>query len=79
MRSKRDKFKRSHGRNSSNKQTEYNLPKATTKQLRDLRKRLKEEEKVRLLKVIVITAILIIAMLCLLVFMAEGLRESLWF
>lgn len=79
MRSKRAKFKRSLGGNSTNIRTEYNLPKAATKQLRALRKRLKEEEKVRLLKVVVLTAILMMGMLCLLVDMADGIREFLWF
>lgn len=38
---KRDKFKNRLGGYNPNKKTEYNLPKATSKQLRDIRKKCK--------------------------------------
>lgn len=76
---KRDKFKNRLGGYNSEKRTEYNLPKASTKQLNDIRKRLKEERTNRMMKVIVLTIVLFIGLCCLFVFCADGLRDSLWF
>ncbi|MBU2927549.1 hypothetical protein [Winogradskyella psychrotolerans] len=59
----RDKFKNVLGGYDPNLKTEYNLPKATTKQLKAIRKRLKEERDVRMLKVILLTVILFFVLL----------------
>ncbi|MFK7833040.1 MAG: hypothetical protein AB8B52_07180 [Winogradskyella sp.] len=76
---KRDKFKNRLGGYNSDKKTEYNLPKATTKQLKNIRKRLKEERKARMFKLIVYTVFGCLALICVLVYLANGIRESLWF
>lgn len=51
---KRDKFKFSLISNS-NQKTEYNLPKASEKQLRDIRKRLKKERSLWWFNAILLT------------------------
>ncbi|MBT8244637.1 MAG: hypothetical protein HKP48_07490 [Winogradskyella sp.] len=60
---KRDKFKNRLGGYNSNKKTEYNLPKATSKQLRDIKKRMLQERKIWWIKVIVLTVILFLGLL----------------
>ncbi|MEM9678985.1 MAG: hypothetical protein AAF901_01565 [Bacteroidota bacterium] len=55
---KRDKFKNTLGGYGSDKKTEYNLPKATPKQLNAIRKRLRQEYQIRMLKVIGLTVAL---------------------
>ncbi|WP_299361236.1 hypothetical protein [Winogradskyella sp.] len=46
----------------SNTKTEYNLPKATTKELKALAKRLKEEHRIRMTKIIVVTILLFLGL-----------------
>ncbi len=75
----RDKFKRTLGGYSVSKTTEYNLPKATTKQLSFLRKNLQRDRKIRMLKVVALTIVLFVTLMIVLYFSAGGLRESLWF
>lgn len=58
MRTKREKFKKTLGGYGKNKKTEYNFPKATTKQLKEIARRLKEERKIRMIKVVALTIIL---------------------
>ncbi|WP_418638269.1 hypothetical protein [Winogradskyella sp.] len=60
---KREKFKNLLGGYKRSRKTEYNLPKASTKQLKEIGKRLKEERKVRMLKVILFTIILSVFLL----------------
>jgi hypothetical protein len=55
---KRDKFKYVPRGYNSNKKTEYNLPKATLKQLRDIRKKMQQERKVWWVKGIALTIII---------------------
>ncbi|WP_178983510.1 hypothetical protein [Winogradskyella helgolandensis] len=71
----RDKFKNVLGGYNPNRKTEYNLPKATTKQLKMIRKRLKEEQKVRMLKVILLTVILFFILLGVLAYSTDGIIE----
>ena len=59
----REKFKNVLGGSSRNLKTEYNLPKASTKQLNIIGKRLKEEYKLRMLKVVVCTIVLFVFLL----------------
>ncbi|WP_407556145.1 hypothetical protein [Winogradskyella sp. 4-2091] len=73
--SKRDKLRNTLGGYNPNSKTEYNLPTASTKQLKDLSKRLKEEHKIRTLKVILLTAILFILLLCIFLYSTEGIIE----
>ena len=61
--SKREKFKYTLGGYKEGKTTEYNLPKATVKQLKRIRKRLIEERKIRMFKVVVVTLILFLTLL----------------
>lgn len=69
------KFVNRLGGYSADKKTEYNLPKATKKQLRNIRKRLKEERKVRLFKVIILTLILFFALVYAVAQSADGIIE----
>ncbi|MFD1063150.1 hypothetical protein ACFQ1Q_07815 [Winogradskyella litorisediminis] len=55
---KRDKLKNRLGGYDPTKKTEYNLPKASSKQLRDLRKRLQLETKIWWIKAISLTSVL---------------------
>ena len=57
------------------KKTEYNLPKATKKQLRNIRKRLKEERRLRMIKVIILTLILFFGLVNAFVHSADGIVE----
>ncbi|WP_229719285.1 hypothetical protein [Winogradskyella schleiferi] len=75
--SKRDRMKNRLGGFNSDKKTEYDLPKATTKQLKVIAKRIKEERKVRLLKVIGLTLILCIGLVYLFLYSADGITELL--
>ncbi|MBC2844527.1 hypothetical protein [Winogradskyella flava] len=58
----RDKFANRLGGYNSSKKTEYNLPKATTKQLKEIARRLKEEQKIRMIKVVALTVILFLGL-----------------
>ncbi|NRD20847.1 hypothetical protein HNV08_12390 [Winogradskyella eckloniae] len=73
--SKRDKLRNRLGGYSPNSKTEYNLPKASTKQLQDLRKRLQVEHKIRMLKVVMLTTILFIMLLCVFLYAIDGIVE----
>lgn len=53
----RDKFKTRLGGYNSKKKTEYNLPKASEKQLREIRKRIQNENKIYWIKVVALTLI----------------------
>lgn len=70
---KRDRFKRSLGGYKLNKKTEYNLPKATTKQIKAIGRRIKEERKIRMTKVIVLTIVLFLGLLYVFPVNFEGL------
>lgn len=75
--SQRDKFVNRLGGYNTDKKTEYNLPKATPKQLSDIRKRLKEERKTRMLKVILFTVILFLGLVYLFAYSADGITQLL--
>lgn len=76
---KRDRFKSTLGGFNSESKTEYNLPKATSKQLRDIRKQLQAERKSRLAKTIVLTAILFVGLVVFLSYYSNTIRQYLWF
>ncbi|WP_225035044.1 hypothetical protein [Winogradskyella sp. SM1960] len=71
--SKRDRLKHVLGGYNPNRKTEYNLPKATTKQLKTIAKRLKEERKYRMLKVILVTIILSLILVAVLLYSLDGI------
>lgn len=77
--SQRDRFKNRLGGYNPNIRTEYNLPKATTKQLNTIRKRLNEERKIRMLKVVTLTVILFFGLICVFVYAADGIVALLTF
>jgi hypothetical protein len=79
MRLKRDRFKRRLGGYNTDTKTEYNLPKASAKQLRTIRNRLKEERQIRMLKVLTVTIFLCCVLVVLAIYSANGLRAYLWF
>jgi len=62
MLGKRTKFKKILGGYGKNRKTEYNLPKATSKQLRDIRKKMKKENQLFWIKVIGLSTIIIITL-----------------
>jgi len=62
MRSKREKFKRTFGSNSSNKKPEYDFPEATPEVLNEIRYRLKKENKILWIKIIGFTIIIVAGM-----------------
>ncbi|MDN3492952.1 hypothetical protein [Winogradskyella bathintestinalis] len=73
--SKRRKLKNRLSSNSFGNRTEYNFPKATTKQIKAIGKRLQEERKIRMLKVILLTAILFLVILGVFAYSADGIVE----
>jgi hypothetical protein len=75
--SQRNKFANRLGGYNADQKTEYNLPKATPKQLSDIRKRLKEERKTRMLKVILFTVILFLGLVFLFTYAADGIAQLL--
>tara|TARA_Y100000815_G_scaffold106518_1_gene95305 strand:+ start:1492 stop:1773 length:282 start_codon:yes stop_codon:yes gene_type:complete len=75
--SQREKFKYTLGGYKEGKTTEYNLPKATVKQLKSIRKRLVEERKIRMFKVILVTAIIFLMLLWVFLFSADGFVQLL--
>ena len=79
MRTKRERFKRTLGGYGKDKKSEYNLPEATTKQLKTIAKRLKEEQRIRMLKVVSLTIVLFFGVVLLFMYSADGLRELMWF
>lgn len=62
MRSKRDKFKKTLGGYGKNEKVEYNLPKATPKQLQEIKTRIKRENKIMWIKVVLLSTVIIIAL-----------------
>lgn len=69
---KRDKFKHTLGGYDPDKKTVYNLPNATTKQLKEIRKRLKVEHNLRMTKVVILTLILSLVLVLIFGYMAQG-------
>ena len=62
MMGKRIKFKKTLGGYGKNRKPEYNFPKATQKQLRDIRHKLKKEHQLLWIKIIGLSSIIIIAL-----------------
>tara|TARA_R110002049_G_scaffold168115_1_gene334549 strand:- start:199 stop:480 length:282 start_codon:yes stop_codon:yes gene_type:complete len=75
----RDKFINRLGGYNPDKKTEYNLPKATAKQLKEIGKRLKEERKVRMFKIILLTVVVLISFICIWAYLADGIVQFLNF
>lgn len=71
----RDKFINRLGGYNADKKTEYNLPKATAKQLKEIGKRLKEERKIRMIKIVLLTVILFIGLVYVWVYVADGMVQ----
>ena len=65
-RTKRVKFKKTLGGYGKNRKTEYDLPKATSKQLRDIRQKLKKEYQLLWIKIIGFSTIIILGLVWLL-------------
>ena len=58
----REKFKKTLGGYNTDKQTAYDLPKATSKQLSAIRKRMQAERRVWWVKVIALTLIIFLGL-----------------
>ena len=71
----RDRFVNKLGSCNTRKKVEYNLPKATTKQLKEIAKSIKEERKIRMIKLVILTTLLFIGLLCVWIYMAEGMVQ----
>ncbi|MEO1032473.1 MAG: hypothetical protein AAFX55_13770 [Bacteroidota bacterium] len=61
----------------SNAKTEYNLPKATTKELNAIAKRIREEHNIRMAKIIVVTILLFLGLVAAFVYSTNGIIELL--
>ena len=59
----RDKFVNRLGGYGKNKKPEYDLPKSTQKQLRDIRNKLRKENQILWIKILGITAVIIIILI----------------
>ena len=71
---KHDKFKFSLvGNGKTCSKTEYNLPKATSKQLRDIRKRLQNDRQIWWLKAILLTLFVFTGIVGLIVYLIEDI------
>lgn len=68
----RDKFKNRLCGYDPDKKTAYNLPKATSKQLREIRNRLREEHKSRMLTVVIVTLIVSLLIIFVCLYASEG-------
>lgn len=79
MRSKCDKFKQALEGYSQQRKIEFDLPYATTKELNDIRKRLKEEQKYRMFKVVILTILLFLGLVFILCYLAKDNRSTFWF
>ena len=75
--SKRDKLKNRLGGYNAEKKTEYDLPKASSKELGIIAKRLQEDHKTRMLKVIIITIILFLGLVYVFLSSTDGIIELL--
>ena len=62
MLDKSKRFRKTLGGYDKSRKTEYNLPKATPKQLREIRQKLKKENQILWIKVIGLTTIIIISL-----------------
>ncbi|MBV7269217.1 hypothetical protein, partial [Winogradskyella luteola] len=70
--SKRNRLKNKLGGFNSEKKVEYNFPKATKKQLNDIAKQLKEEHRIRMLKVVIVTFILFLGLVVGFLYSTDG-------
>ncbi len=70
-------LKNSLGTQSSKTNTEFNLPKASRKELNALAKRLQEEHKIRMTKVIIVTVILFLGLAYAFIYSSDGILELL--
>lgn len=71
MRTKRERFKKTLGGYDTGNSSEFNLPKASEKQLRAIRKRLKTERQLWWLKMITLTIIGIVGAIVLFYFLVK--------
>lgn len=62
MLDKSKRFKKTVGGYGKNRKTEYNFPKASPKQLRDIRQKLKKENELLWIKIIGLSIVIIIAL-----------------
>lgn len=75
--SKREKLRNTLGAYNHNGKTEYNLPKASKKQLSNIGKQLREEHRIRMAKVVVVTIILFFILIAVFLASRGGIIELL--
>ncbi len=75
--SKRNRLKNRLGGFNLEKKVEYNLPKATEKQLNAIANQLKEEHRIRMLKVVILTIILFLGLVVGFLYSTDGIVELL--
>ncbi|WP_320555419.1 hypothetical protein [Winogradskyella aquimaris] len=75
--SKRQKLRNTIGSYNHSNRTEYDLPKASHKQLRNIAKWLREEHRVRMAKVAVVTVVLFFALVGIFLYAKGGIIQLL--
>ncbi|WP_138433336.1 hypothetical protein [Winogradskyella algicola] len=75
--SKREKLKNTLGSKKNTRKTEYNLPKASNKELSIIARRMQEEHRLRMAKVMVVTAILFFILVAVFLASRGGIVELL--
>lgn len=75
--SKRKKLRNTLGSYNQSNKAEYSLPKASHKQLRNIAKRLREEHRVRMAKVVVVTIVLFFALVGIFLYAKGGIIQLL--
>ena len=77
MLDKSKRFKKTLGGYNPEAKTEYNFPKTSAKQLRNISKRLQEEHRLRMYKVVFVTLIIFLAIVCAFLYASDGVIELL--
>ena len=75
--SKREKLRYTLGSKKYTRKTEYNLPKASSKELNVIARRMQEEHRLRMAKVIVVTVILFFILVAVFLASRGGIVELL--
>ncbi|WP_426431308.1 hypothetical protein ACPX19_02585 [Winogradskyella sp. HB-48] len=75
--SKREKLRNTLGSYSKANKTEYNLPKASKKQLSNIAKQIREEHRVRMAKIVVVTIILFFVLVSAFLYAKGGIIQLL--
>ena len=78
MRLKREKFKKTFGGYGKNVKPKFDLPRATPKMLKNIRKQIRDDNKFNTLKIIAVTIVLCLILCFVLAYAVDGFTELLW-